>query len=70
MMNQYLETVRPMHEMYVEPSRKYADILIPGGGHNHNAVQLLLNLLRLMLQNPAQQTFNTLSEISIPSEFH
>jgi len=56
--------------MYVEPSRKYADILIPGGGHNHNAVQLLLNLLRLKLQNPAQQTFNTLSEISIPLEFH
>jgi len=54
----------------VEPSRKYADILIPEGGHNHNAVQLLLNLLRLMLQNPAQQTFNTLSEISIPLEFH
>ena len=69
-MNQYLETVRPMHEMYVEPSRKYADILIPESQHNHNAVQLLLNLLRLMLQNPAQQTFNTLSEISIPSEFH
>ena len=64
-MNQYLETVRPMHEMYVEPSRKYADILIPGGGHNHKGVQLLLNLLRLMLHNPAKQTFNTLSETSI-----
>ena len=69
-MNQYLETVRPMHEMYVEPSRKYADILIPGGGHNHKAVQLLLDLLRLMLHNTEQLSFNTLSETSIPLEFH
>ena len=69
-MNQYLKTVRPIHEKYVELSRRYADIFIPGGGHNHKAVQLLLNLLRLLLHNPAQQTFNTLSEISIPLEFH
>ena len=69
-MIQYLKTVRPMHEMYVETSRRYADILIPGGGHNLKVVQLLLNLLGLMLHNPAQQTFNTLSETSIPLEFH
>ena len=69
MKNQYFETVRPMHEMYVEPSRKYADILIPRRGHNHKAVKLLLNLVHLMLENPAQQTFNSLSEISIPLEF-
>ena len=69
-MNQYLKTFRPMHEMYMEPSRRYADILIHGGGYNHKAVQLLLNLLRLMLHNPTKQTFNTLSEPSIPLEFH
>ena len=32
--NQYLTTVKPMHEKYVEPSRKYADIVVLEGGHN------------------------------------
>ena len=33
-MEQYMATVKPMHEAYVEPSKKYADIIIPEGGHN------------------------------------
>ena len=69
-LNQFLKTVRPMHEMYVEPSRRYADIFIPVGRHNHKSVQLLLNLLRLMLHNPTKQICNILSETSIPLEFH
>ena len=36
--NQYLETVRPMHEQFVEPSKKYADIIVPEGGYNHVAL--------------------------------
>ena len=32
--SQYLTTVKPMHEQYVEPSRKYADIVVLEGGHN------------------------------------
>ncbi|MBC8257838.1 MAG: uridine kinase [SAR324 cluster bacterium] len=39
---QYLTTVRPMHEIFVEPSKQQANILIPGGGHNLKAVQLLI----------------------------
>lgn len=38
---QYLETVRPMHLEYVEPSKRYADIVIPEGGYNEVAVDLL-----------------------------
>jgi len=40
-MTQYLSTVKPMHEMYVEPSKKYADIIIPEGGHNLVAMEML-----------------------------
>jgi len=40
--NQYLSTVKPMHEMYVEPSKQYADIIVPQGGKNMVA-QALIN---------------------------
>lgn len=45
-MEQYLATVKPMHEMYVEPSKKYADIIIPEGGHNLVALEMLENRIR------------------------
>ena len=38
---QYLDTVKPMHEMYVEPSKKFADIIIPEGGHNIVALEMI-----------------------------
>ena len=40
--NQYLTTVKPMHEMYVEPSKRRADIIIPEGGHNLVAMEMLI----------------------------
>lgn len=40
-MDQYLATVKPMHEAYVEPSKKYADIIIPEGGHNAVALEMV-----------------------------
>jgi len=45
-LEQYLSTVQPMHLQFVEPSKRYADVLIPMGGHNTVAVDLLLTLLR------------------------
>ena len=39
--NQYLKTVRPMHKQFVEPSKYYADIIIPEGGQNMVAIDLL-----------------------------
>src|SRR5262249_43578571 len=39
--NQYLATVRPMHIALVEPSKRYADIIMPEGGENQVAVELL-----------------------------
>ena len=40
---QYLESVKPMHERYVEPSKKFADMIIPGGGHNIVALDMVTN---------------------------
>ena len=40
--NQYLTTVKPMHEQFVEPSRKYADIIVLEGGHNLVALDMIM----------------------------
>jgi uridine kinase len=47
---QYLETVRPMHLKFVEPSKRYADVIIPGGGHNQVAMAMVVSRLRDLLQ--------------------
>jgi uridine kinase len=44
--DQYQSTVKPMHFDFVEPSKRYADVIIPLGGHNTVAVDLLLTMLR------------------------
>ena len=43
---QYLSTVKPMHLEFVEPSKRYADIIIPQGGHNAVAIDMVLTLIR------------------------
>jgi uridine kinase len=45
--DQYLSTVRPMHQAFVEGSRAFADIIIPEGGRNQVAIDLLVSRLRL-----------------------
>ena len=47
--DQYLATVKPMHLEFVEPSKRYADVIIPRGGHNPVAVDLLLTLIRSLV---------------------
>lgn len=44
--NQYLTTVKPMHEKYVEPSRKYADIVVLEGGHNLVALDMIMQRIQ------------------------
>jgi len=43
---QYQSTVKPMHLDFVEPSKRYADLNLPQGGHNAVAIDLLLRLIR------------------------
>ena len=44
--SQYTTTVKPMHEEFVEPSKRYADVIIPEGGFNSVAVQMLIQNIR------------------------
>ena len=48
-LTQYSETVKPMHEQFVEPSKKYADIIIPRGGENLTGISILQEHLNLVL---------------------
>ena len=47
--DQYIATVKPMHEKYVEPSKKYADIIIPRGGENEIAIRMLIEHLKVIM---------------------
>ena len=44
--DQYLGTVKPMHLEFVEPTKRYADVIIPQGGHNAVAIGMVLGLIR------------------------
>lgn len=47
--DQYLNTVRPMHEQFIEPSKKYAHIIIPEGGSNKVAIDLLITKMKSII---------------------
>jgi uridine kinase len=53
-LTQYLSTVRPMHLQFVEPSKRYADVIVPRGGHNAVAVEMIVAKItrRLHAQRP------------------
>ncbi|NLK26724.1 MAG: uridine kinase [Clostridiales bacterium] len=46
---QYINTVKPMHEQFVEPYKKYADIIIPRGGMNEIAIDMLIHRIRAIV---------------------
>jgi uridine kinase len=49
---QYESTVRPMHLQFVEPSKRYADLIVPEGGYNFVAIDLLKTKIRALLAEP------------------
>ena len=53
--SQYLTTVKPMHEQFVEPSKRRADIIIPEGGQNIVALQMLIERVKKHLRKYAQK---------------
>ncbi|MGO5065911.1 uridine kinase [Clostridium sp. LCP25S3_F8] len=48
--DQYLAVVRPMHMQFIEPSKRYADIIIPEGGHNRVAIDMMVANIKHLLQ--------------------
>ncbi len=49
--DQYMQTVRPMHETFVEPSKRYADVIIPEGGKNKVAIDLFRTKIATLLKD-------------------
>jgi uridine kinase len=53
---QYLTTVRPMHEQFVEASKRYADVIIPEGGHNDVGIDLISGKIRAYYSQQAARS--------------
>jgi uridine kinase len=49
-LDQYLSTVQPMHLEFVEPSKRYADVIVPRGGHNPVAIEMIVAKIMQRLQ--------------------
>lgn len=47
--DQYRTTVKPMHDLYVEPTKQYADLIVPEGGNNKVAIEVLANHVRAFI---------------------
>ncbi|XJZ26312.1 uridine kinase [Bacillota bacterium Lsc_1132] len=47
---QYVHVVRPMHNQFIEPTKRYADLIIPEGGHNHVAIDLMVTKIQTILE--------------------
>ncbi len=52
--DRYLTTVKPMHEAFIEPSKKYADIIVPRGGQNNQAINLLADMVEHFVEHHAE----------------
>lgn len=54
--DRYQETLKPMHELHIEPSKRYADLIVPQGGNNKVAIKLLTDYIRSLLPNGNNHT--------------
>ncbi len=55
-LTQYLTTVKPMHEMYVEPSKKHANIVVPEGGKNYVALDMIMGRIQRHMEGISPET--------------
>lgn len=49
--NQYITTVRPMHNQFVEPSKQFADLIVPEGGENEVAIDIIFSKIKNLIKN-------------------
>lgn len=58
-LSRYEKTVKPMHLQFIDPSKKYADLIVPQGGENEVAINVLADIIKQNLNNPSTlQLFN------------
>lgn len=53
--DRYQEILKPMHELYIEPSKRTADLIVPQGGHNDVAIRLLTDYISSRISNPSMK---------------
>ena len=49
-MERYQRVLKPMHEQFIEPCKRYADVIIPQGGHNNAAINMLMKFIKQELK--------------------
>lgn len=59
-LERYVETVKPMHEQFIEPTKRYADIIVPLGGENTVAINILASTIRQKLGLTKDQDINSI----------
>ncbi len=52
----YCDTVKPMHLQFIEPSKRYADVIVPQGGHNKVAIDIISNTIEKALHQRKRRT--------------
>lgn len=60
--DQYLSVVRPMHNQFIEPTKRYADIIIPEGGHNEVAIDLMVTKIKTILDNGTKLYYDDINQ--------
>jgi uridine kinase len=63
---QYEESVRPMHQQFVDPSKRHADVIIPEGGHNTVAIDLVKTKIRELLRERGVEIAAT--SVALPAQ--
>ncbi len=58
-LDRYIDTVKPMHEQFIEPTKRYADIIVPLGGENTVAINILASTIRQKLGLSKNQDINS-----------
>ena len=59
-LDRYIDTVKPMHEQFIEPTKRYADIIVPLGGENTVAINILASTIRQKLGLNKEQDINSI----------